>query len=366
MSESFGAIRIVSILSSNWYNTVTSIESIMELLKKKGADLPTRALLLCDDNELGKIQPDDVIGRIEAMGLEVEPITPIPKMNDILDEDFAYSPEDGDVINSRPGTGTHLGLILSCLADSLKVRNSIRFYLADISANGTSMAFSRVALNAEAVDTRIDTVEHKFESLDFLEGVLEDGMAESWVRPAKTTKLGYDNLRIFKIHESLANDDDGEDVITNMEMASSYKELNNIASPSRGKDLGDAFEELVGLEMLQCGNVIEVFMNIKWRKDGRIVREEDSLALTSKGNVVFFSAKHCIRDNGDMRKRQVNNKMIQNEIERLEGLELPGNYPRQRVFYVLITTTPLVHAAQRSPDVIVTNLFELCQNISHL
>jgi hypothetical protein len=97
-----------------------------------------------------------------------------------------------------------------------------------------------------------------------------------------------------------------------------------------------------------------------------MVREEDSLALTSKGNVVFFSAKHCIRDNGDMRRRQVNNKVIQDEIERLEGLELPGNYPRQRVFYVLITTTPLVHAAQRSPDVIVTNLFELCQNISHL
>ena len=158
MSKSFGPIRIVSILSRNWYNTVTSIDSIIALLRKEGADLPTRALLLCDDNELGKIQPDDVIGRIEAMGLEVEPITPIPKMNDILDEDFAYSPEDGDVINSRPGTGTHLGLILSCLADSLKVRNSIRFYLADISANGTSMAFSRVVLNAEAVDTRIDTV----------------------------------------------------------------------------------------------------------------------------------------------------------------------------------------------------------------
>ena len=365
MSKSFGPIRIVSILSRNWYNTVTSIDSIMALLRKEGADLPTRALLLCDGNELGMIQSDDVIGRIGAMGLEVEPIKKIPEMNDILDEDFAYSPEDGDVINSRPGTGTHLGLILSCLADSLKVGNSIRFYLADIRANGTSMAFSRVVLNAEAVNPRIDTVEHKFESLDFLEGVLEDGMAESWVRPEKTTKMGYDNLRIFKIHENHANDDDGEDVISNMEMASSKEDL-SIASPTRGPDLGDAFEELVGFEMLQCENVIEVFMNIEWKKDGRMVREEDSLALTSKGNVVFFSAKHCIRDNGDMRKKQVNNKMIQDEIERLEGSELPGNYPRQRVFPVLITTTPLVHAAQRSPDVIVTNLFELCQNISHL
>jgi len=364
VSESFGPIRIVSILSRNWYNTVTSIDSIMALLRKRDADLPARALLLCDDNELKMIQSDDVIRRIKAMGLEVE-IEKIPEMNNILDEDFAYSPEDGDVINSRPGSGTHLGMIMSCLADSLKVRNSIQFYLADISANGTSMTFTRVVSNAEAVGLRIDTVEHKFESLDFLEGVLKDGMAESWVRPVKTTKFGYDNLRIFKIHENHANDDDGDDVIHNMEMASSKEDL-SITSPTRGPDLGDAFEELVGFEMLQCENIVEVFMNIEWKKDGRTIREEDSLALTSRGNIVFFSAKHCVRDNGDMRKRKQNNKMIQGEIERLVGSELPGNYPRQRVFPVLITTTPLVHAAQRSPDVIVTNLFELCQNISHL
>ena len=43
----------------------------MALLKKEGADLPTRALLLCDENELGMIQPDDVRDRIKAMGLEV-------------------------------------------------------------------------------------------------------------------------------------------------------------------------------------------------------------------------------------------------------------------------------------------------------
>ena len=365
MSESFGPTRIVSILSRNWYNTVTSIDSIMALLTKHGSDLPTRALLLCDKGELGRIPSDDVIGRIEDMGLEGR-IEPIPEMNDLLDEDFAYSPEDGDVINSRPGSGIHLGLIMNCLTESLKVGNSIRFYLADIGANGTSMAFSRVVLNAEAVDPPIDTVEHKFESLDFLEGVLEDSGAKNWGLAGKTTKLGYDNLRIFKVHENHANDDDGEDVTYNMEMASSYKDLSDIASPSRGKDLGGAFEELVGLEMLQCGNVIEAFMNIKWKKDGRMVREEDSLALTSKGNVVFFSAKHCIRDNGDMVKRSKHAKIIQDEIERLEGLELPGNYPRQRVFKVLITTTPQFHAAQRSPDVIVTNLFELCQNISKL
>jgi len=62
----------------------------------------------------------------------------------------------------------------------------------------------------------------------------------------------------------------------------------------------------------------------------------------------------------------VDGEIIQDEVERLQSLELPGNYPRQRVFKVLITTTPQFHAAQRSPDVIVTNLFELCQNISKL
>ena len=51
MSEDSGPVRIVSILPRNWYNTVTSIDLIMELLRTHGAKLPTRALLLCDDME---------------------------------------------------------------------------------------------------------------------------------------------------------------------------------------------------------------------------------------------------------------------------------------------------------------------------
>ena len=379
MSEDSGPVRIVSILPRNWYNTVASIDLIMELLRTHGAKLPTRALLLCDDMVFKKIQPDDVIGRIEAMGLEAE-IGKIPVMNNILKEPFPYSPEDGDVINSRPGSGTHLGLMMNSLAESLKGRSSIRFYLSDIGANGTSMVFSTVSLESEAGATRITpTKDYEFESRDFLEGILEDSGVKEKKPARRGTKAEDDELRIFKIHENHAGDDEGADVISNLERASTFKGLNTEVNPgTRGRKIGKAFEELVGYEMTHCENIREVFVNVKWLQEAKWksgskkgeekeAREDDCVALTSKGNIVCFSAKHRARDNRDPKKMEDGAEVIQKEIEKLESFELPGNYPRQRVSNVLVTTTPQVHRLARRPRrVRVTNLYGLCQAISDL
>ena len=378
MSKDFGPVRIVSILTRNWYNTVTSIDSIIELLGAHGAELPTRALLLCDDVEENEIQSDDVISRIEAMGLEAE-IGKIPVMNDILKEPFPYSPEDGDVINSRPGSGTHLGLMMNSLTESLKGGSSIRFYLSDIGANGTSMVFSTVSLESEVGVTRITSKDCEFESRDFLEGILEDSGVNEKKPARRGTKAEDDELRIFKIHENHAGDDERVDVISNLERASTMKGLNTEANHGvRGTKIGTAFEELVGYEMTHCENIVEVFVNVKWPQEAKWksgakkgeekeAREDDCVALTSKGNIVCFSAKHRARDNRDQKKMEDSAEVIRKEIEKLESFELPGNYPQQRVFNVLVTTTPQVNRlVKKPPDVIVTNLFELCQNISHL
>jgi hypothetical protein len=378
VSKDFRPVRIVSILTRNWYNTVTSIDSIIELLRAHEAELPTRALLLCDDVEENKIQSDDVISRIEAMGLEAK-IRRIPVMNDILKEPFPYSPEDGDVINSRPGSGTHLGLMINSLTESLKGRSSIRFYLSDIRANGTSMVFSRVSLESEVGDTRITSKNYEFESRDFLKGILEDSGVKEKKSVIRRTKAEGAELRIFKIHENHAGDDEGADVISNLERASTMKGLNTETNHGvRGTKIGKAFEELVGYEMAHCDNITEFFVNVEWPQEAKWkggpkkgetkeAREDDCVALTSKGNIVCFSVKHKARDNRDQKRMKDNAEYIRKEIEKLESFKLPGNYPRQRVFNVLVTTTPQVNRlVKKPPDVIVTNLFELCQNISHL
>ena len=147
MSRGIDPLRIVSALSGNWDNTVTSIQSILELIKTKSkGDVPSEALLFCDRTEKRKIEEKVTLGElkevIERMGLEVE-IAEVPTLNDILEDGvFPYHPRDGDIINTRPGSGLYPALMMNSVAGSLQQNESIVFYLAEVSPKGASMTWS--------------------------------------------------------------------------------------------------------------------------------------------------------------------------------------------------------------------------------
>lgn len=367
MSEDFTPpTRIVSILTSNVYNTVTSIDSIMGILRAHGAELPTRALLLCDKEESKKIQPDDVKGRIKDMGLEAE-IGEIPEMNNILKEPFPYSPEDGDVINSRPGSGTHLGLMMESLTEYVRVRGRVQFWLADIRANGTEMDFSRVLLDREPGDSEIKSSHLKFPSRDSLSEILEDSQAGEKHSPQQ--KLVPRDVEDFIEFEQDAG----------IETQDKEYVRNNLLRASTKDVEGLAFEEIVGYAVERCPNIKEVFVDVKWfsgrkfksgPKEGERMefRQDDCLALTKEGNVLSFSAKFNARQNKST-KIKGNNKRVKDEIEKLRSFSLPGKYPRQRVFMILVTTTPELGEAKNlasDSDIRVTNLRGLCAAINDL
>ena len=174
MSRGIDPLRIVSALSGNWDNTVTSIQSILELIKtkSKGGDVPSEALLFCDRTEKRKIEEKVTLGElkevIERMGLEVE-IAEVPTLNDILEDGvFPYHPRDGDIINTRPGSALYPALMMNSVANCLQENESIVFYLAEVSPTGTSMTWSEGSFSGMSAPPSCESREFKLSAQEEL------------------------------------------------------------------------------------------------------------------------------------------------------------------------------------------------------
>ena len=371
MSKEIVPLRIVSALSGNWDNTVTSIQSILELIKaeSKGGGIPSEALLFCDRSEKRKIEEKIALGEleqmIERMGLGVE-IVEVPKMNELYDEGFPYLPRDGDIINTRPGSGLYPALMMNSVAGSLQENKSIVFYLAEVSPKGISMTWSMVSFSSMSEPPDITSEECKLSPQDNLIRILKNGGADEWKEAPG--RLDHNKTKVdgFKSIE--------------MNPASDATTIDYYLEEAYGKtigrfDRGTVFEELTGYELAHhCDNIDHVVINVKFPREAKTEmgnkgerREDDAVALSAKGNLICFSCKF-LGPGHTLTPGQIRNvaKAIDVEIHKLEAFPFPGANPRQRVYNVLVTTTTALNFTTNAKGVIVTNLEGLSEAIKDL
>jgi hypothetical protein len=370
MSRRIAPLRIVSALSANWDNTVTSIQSILELIKKEseGGEIPSEALLFCDCTEKRKIEEKiglgvlkDVLGR---MGLEVE-ITEVPTINEIYDEGLPYLPRDGDIINTRPGSGLYPALMMNSVAGYLQGNKSIVFYLAEVSPTGASMTWSRVFSSGMSEPSTITTKEYELSPQDNLIRILINGGAKKWDEAPGRVDYNKTKVDAFK---SIESDPDSDGATISYYLEQAY-------GKTIGYEGGTVFEELTGYELAHhCGNIDHVVCGVEFPREaktesGRMAwrREDDAIALSAKGNLICFSCKFLGPGN-TLTPGQIRNvaKAIDVEIHKLEAFPFPGANPRQRVYNVLVTTTTALNFTTNAKGVIVTNLEGLSEAIKDL
>ena len=371
MSRGIAPLRIVSALSGNWDNTVTSIQSILELIKKesKDDDVPSEALLFCDRSEKRKIEEkitlDELEQMIERMGLRVE-IAEVPTINEIYDEGFPYLPRDGDIINTRPGSGLYAALMMNSVADSLQENESIVFYLAEVSPKGISMTWSRASFSSMSEAPVIKSEEYELSPQDNLIRILKNGGADEWHEAPGRLDHNKTKVDEFKSIE--------------MNLTSDATTISYYLEEAYGKtvgrnDRGTVFEELTGYELAHhCDNIDHVVINVEFPREAKTERgdkaerrEDDAVALSVHGNLICFSCKF-IGAGSLLTPGQIRNvaKTIDEEIYKLEAFPFPGANPRQRVYNVLVTTTTALNYTTNAKGVIVTNLDGLAEAIKHL
>tara|TARA_B100000029_G_C17607380_1_gene967939 strand:- start:658 stop:1773 length:1116 start_codon:yes stop_codon:yes gene_type:complete len=362
--------RIVSALSGNWDNTVTSIQSILELIEKEvGLDrLPSEVLLFCDRKEKRKIVEKiplvELEQMLERMGLGVE-IVEVPTINEIYDEGFPYIPQNGDIINTRPGSSLYPALMINSVVE-FSVEDEIEFYLAEVSPTGTSMTWSNVSFYSKSGFPTIKSKEFKLLPQDNLIRIMKNSGAESW--DGAPGRLEYNKTRVdeFKSIE--------------MNPTSNPTTIEYYLQEALGKgisfyDRGPAFEKLTGYELAHnCDNIGHVVINVEFPREAKNEkgegvdrREDDAVALSTRGNLICFSCKFI--GAGDVTGPSQIAKVaraIDAEIYKMEAFPFPGANPRQRVYNVIVTTTRALGYATNAKSVIVTNLEGLAKAIKHL
>ena len=139
-----------------------------------------------------------------------------------------------------------------------------------------------------------------------------------------------------------------------------------------GLIVGTAFEEVTGHCFAEHDSIVSVVLNVK--VDGQAViagktvkREEDVIALTKRGNLIYASCKYKGRSHSaHLNRPQTITSSMQKEVSRVRSLVLPINFPKERIHRMVITTTPAVNLTGDSGDVIVTNLAGLSDSLKHL
>ena len=148
--------------------------------------------------------------------------------------------------------------------------------------------------------------------------------------------------------------------------SSSLNQFKHNITETANKNTGFAFEDLAADYLATIDNIAEIIMNFelktewKYKKKEPVYLEEDIIILTKKGNVVIISCKFREKINAFAIKE------LKEEIARLEVLRLPIKMPQERFQNVLLTTTLAKEEINYSGPVIVSNLADIAESITHL
>ncbi len=300
-------------------------------------------------------------GRIDVVGggnLEIE-TREIPVINDLIEQELPYMPREGDCI-LVPAMQLHIALLLERLAWATKFMGLETAYLCHTEPDGQSVEWKMVGHNPEG-GFAVDTITLPQSSHDSLEWLLSDSGA-TYSRPATR----FVDSKVEEFIELEGRSYDGDSV--------TYGLLNLVGvravkGDNIGRMVGKAFEEVTGHCFDDHDSIASVVINVEFAGQAMkkaTKREEDVIALTKRGNLIYASCKFKGRSGSVIRHPHKITAAMQQEVSRVKSLVLPINFPKERIKRMIITTTPAMQLTGETGEVIVTNLAGLSDSLKHL
>lgn len=356
--------RLVAVAAPR--NSALILSSLNNAVSSMSSGGPESVLILYDSdvarvtdikrlaNEAGRI---DVVG---GGNLEIE-TREIPVINDLIEQELPYMPREGDCI-LVPAMQLHIALLLERLAWATKFMGLETAYLCHTEPDGQSVEWKMVGHNPEG-GFAVDTIALPQPSHDSLEWLLSDSGA-TYSRPA--TRFVDSKVEEFiELEERLV---DGESVT----YALLDLGIEPVVGSKMGVIVGKAFEEVTGHCFDDHDSIASVVINVEFAgqakifEDKKTKREEDVIALTKRGNLIYASCKYKGRSHSATNFPQKIAASMQQEVSRVKSLVLPINFPKERIKRMIITTTPAMQLAGETGEVIVTNLAGLSDSLKHL
>ena len=356
--------RLVAVASPR--NSALILSSLNNAVSSMSSGGPESVLILYDSDvarvtDIKRLANE--AGRIDVGGggnLEIE-TREIPVINDLIEQELPYMPREGDCI-LVPAMQLHIALLLERLAWATKFMGLETTYLCHTEPDGQSVEWKMVGHNPEG-GFEVDTIALPQPSHDSLEWLLSDSGA-TYSRPATR----FVDSKVEEFIELEGRSYDGDSV--------TYGLLNLVGvravkGDNIGTMVGKAFEAVVGHCFDEQDSIASVVINIEF--DGQAVmygntrkREEDVIALTERGNLIYASCKFKGRSGSVTRHPHKITAAMQKEVSRVKSLVLPINFPKERIKRMIITTTPAMQLAGEIGEVIVTNLAGISDSLKHL
>jgi len=130
--------------------------------------------------------------------------------------------------------------------------------------------------------------------------------------------------------------------------------------------VGRAFEKLANYCFYSHASIFSdnIATNVFFKSDSNYThREEDILAINQNNKLLVVSCKAAFNS----RISSDQTKYLDKEIKRLNSLELPINFPKERIHKILVTSTPAVSKLGKEKNgVMITNLLGLDDLLSKI
>ena len=357
------APRNSALILSSLNNAVSSLNNAVSSMSSGGPE----SVLILYDSDVARVTDikrlANEAGRIDVVGggnLEIE-TREIPVINDLIEQELPYMPREGDCI-LVPAMQLHIALLLERLAWAAKHMGVQTVYLCHTEPDGQSVEWKMVGHKSEG-GFAVDTITLPQSSHDSLEWILSDS-GVTYSRP--TTR--FVDSKVEEFIELEGRSYDGDSV--------TYGLLNLVGvraveGDNIGRMVGKAFEEVTGHCFDDHDSIASVVINVEFAGQAKVKenvtkREEDVIALTKRGNLIYASCKFKGRSGSVIRDPHKITAAMQKEVSRVKSLVLPINFPKERIKRMIITTTPAMQLAGEIGEVIVTNLAGISDSLKHL
>jgi hypothetical protein len=304
---------------------------------------------LYDEDTAESVAEYQLGSKVEQLSLSVEHII-IPRMNDLIEQGLPYTPTNDDVILTLPGSQFHLAMLLDIIRIQRHTLSTM--FLCHSLPSGKGVEWQLIQIGGDEVILHANLKIQ--DSDDQLESILANVPGLKWVGPQ--LNLVNDDVNHFILLE--ASGAHNKEVISALSDAARMRI--DLDGPEPYVKIGKAFETVSGFHLIQHESISEVQMNIEFAGDYRnlLQREEDFIALTIDGFLIYGSCKFWSRKLSP-KKKEMRIAELNQEIKRMESLNLPFGFPKERIRKMLITTTPILDHVPDGTTVIVTNLERL-------
>tara|TARA_B100000287_G_scaffold383613_1_gene389516 strand:+ start:87 stop:1169 length:1083 start_codon:yes stop_codon:yes gene_type:complete len=352
--------RLILFLSPN--NPDFLLQSIINAktkLNEYNIDL-SQILVFYDSNSIKKINPEilknEIINLIPNVTKTSILFNEVPIINDLMRIPFPYDFENFDCIIVPP-LQLHLSLLLNSVNSKISYLPKTVF-LFHTHPDGKLLTFSRLIFEdgncsykpfleeRKNMDNLYSILKNKGCEFDRLMHVVDPIIANRLIHQENLRTISDDDLMTHFIQHTLPEEYQIEE--------------------RRRDALGRAFEKLANYCFYSNASIFSdnIATNVFFKSNSKYIhREEDILAINQNNKLLVVSCKAAFSS----QISSATTRNLNKEIKRLNSLELPINFPKERIHKILVTSTPAVSKLGKEKNgVMITNLLGLDDLLSKI